>query len=468
MREGHVEVLALSDTKSCLQQLRDNPQWQSEFEPTSRFFVRCLSALLETSFDVIIASRTGFVKISQGNLANLLNVASAGVNTIPVIGALLQLIPKTMGHLWERERKKVSEKLANYLITADFKNEMRLVCNTVAYRIAKSFEQQLQQLTLEGALILSEVCAKQIFQQLLKRKNQERLVISNNGNDITASLFIRELYSFTFLPEPSKLAEPRLKKTHLPTQDERLYFTSDGLLAKTGLSYKDVNDSFHFFTNERTRALKYGYRNLVESDLEFILHRYPELGFEKADRHKMGLKYEEKNYSGSEEKDIARYGYTSSLSEEEVLFLKNPPFPLPQALEKATSRNKTYRRLAELTRGKSSFGELTLTDIEENNSAKMQLLQQLIDEYNEIVEKCISRQENIRLLFTQEDLKNAIDLEAYQPLLRSTYLPWHMAELIQQIAEQTGSKHEETSALLPAAIHFLEKEIHKKKKRLLT
>lgn len=247
MREGHVEVLALSDTKSCLQQLRDNPQWQSEFEPNSRFFVRCLSALLETSFDVIIASRTGFVKISQGNLANLLNVASAGVNTIPVIGALLQLIPKTMGHLWERERKKVSEKLANYLITADFKNEMRLVCNTVAYRIAKSFEQQLQQLTLEGALILSEVCAKQIFQQLLKRKNQERLVISNNGNDITASLFIRELYSFTFLPEPSKLAEPRLKKTHLPTQDERLYFTSDGLLAKTGLSYKDVNDSFHFF-----------------------------------------------------------------------------------------------------------------------------------------------------------------------------------------------------------------------------
>nr|WP_128447234.1 hypothetical protein [Coxiella burnetii] len=119
----------------------------------------------------------------------------------------------------------------------------------------------------------------------------------------------------------------------------------------------------------------------------------------------MGLKYEEKNYSGSEEKDIARYGYTSSLSEEEVLFLKNPPFPLPQALEKATSRNKTYRRLAELTRGKSSFGELTLTDIEENNSAKMQLLQQLIDEYNEIVEKCISRQENIRLLFTQGDLK---------------------------------------------------------------
>lgn len=74
---------------------------------------------------------------------------------------------------------------------------MRLVCNTVAYRIAKSFEQQLQQLTLEGALILSEVCAKQIFQQLLKRKNQERLVISNNGNDITASL----LYAnFTVLP----------------------------------------------------------------------------------------------------------------------------------------------------------------------------------------------------------------------------------------------------------------------------
>ncbi len=35
MHEGHVEVLALSDTKSCLQQLRDNPQWQSEFEPNS-------------------------------------------------------------------------------------------------------------------------------------------------------------------------------------------------------------------------------------------------------------------------------------------------------------------------------------------------------------------------------------------------------------------------------------------------
>ena len=149
---------------------------------------------------------------------------------------------------------------------------------------------------------------------------------------------------------------------------------SNGLLAKTGLSYKDANDSFHFFTNECTRVLKYGYRNLDESDLEFILHCYPELGFEKADHYKMELEYQEKNYNGSEEKNIARYGYTSSLSEEEVSFLKNPPFPLPQPLEKATSRNKTYRRLAELTRGKSSFGELMLTDIEENNSAKMPII----------------------------------------------------------------------------------------------
>ncbi len=124
----------------------------------------------------------------------------------------------------------------------------------------------------------------------------------------------------------------------------------------------------------------------------------------------MGLKYEEKNYSVSWEKDIAHYGYTSSLSEEEVLFLKNPPFPLRQALETETSRNKAYRRLAELTHVKSSFGELTLTDVE------VQLLQQLINEYNEIVEKCISHQENIRFLFTQEDLKNAIHVEAYQPL----------------------------------------------------
>ena len=70
MREGYVEVLALSDMKSCLQTLHDNPQWQSEFEPNSRS-IRYLFVLLETSFDVIIASRTGFVKISKGNLSNL-------------------------------------------------------------------------------------------------------------------------------------------------------------------------------------------------------------------------------------------------------------------------------------------------------------------------------------------------------------------------------------------------------------